>query len=163
MSAAMKQQANENVIRKTVRVKASQQIAFQVFTQKMTAWWPGQNHLGKVELKEALLEGRAGGRWFERGVDGTECDWGKVLAWEPPQRVLLDWQIDAQWKFDPAFHTEVEVRFIAEGPKQTRVELEHRNLERFGTAKDALKAALAGEGGWGGIMELYAQVTAREA
>jgi uncharacterized protein YndB with AHSA1/START domain len=96
-----------------------------------------------------------GGRWFERGEDGSECDWGKVLAWEPPDRIVLAWQIDAQWRFDVNLVTEVEVRFIPEG-QTTRVELEHRNIERLGAQADEARAALDSSGGWSGLLERYA-------
>jgi uncharacterized protein YndB with AHSA1/START domain len=114
----------------------------------MTRWWSGSHSIGSSPLKEAVVEPRLGGRWFERGQDGSECEWGRVLAWEPPGRIVLAWQIDAQWRFDSAPVTEVEVRFIPEG-NGTRVELEHRNVERLGDQADAARAALDSPGGWG--------------
>ena len=106
------------------------------------------------------MEPRAGGRWFERGEDGTECDWGRVLVWEPPSRVVLAWQISAEWKFDPGLQTEVEVRFIAEGPKLTRVEFEHRNLERYGDKAEAVRKSISSDGGWPGLLAAYAAAAA---
>jgi uncharacterized protein YndB with AHSA1/START domain len=83
----------------TVNVPVEQ--AFTVFTESFTAWWPHQYHIGSSDVAEVILESHEGGRWYERGVDGTECDWGRVLAWEPPNRVLFTWQINGRWQFDP--------------------------------------------------------------
>ena len=103
-----------------------------------------------------MIEPQAGGRWYEQGEDGSKCDWGRVLVWEPPLRLVLAWQINAQWQFDPGVTTEVEVRFIAEGAT-TRVELEHRHLERLGDRAEALRAAFDSPDGWAGVLQAYAQ------
>jgi uncharacterized protein YndB with AHSA1/START domain len=108
-------------VRKSILVKAPPQRAFEVFTSGIGRWWPPSHHIGKAELQDAIIEPRAGGRWYERGVDGSECEWGRVLAWEPPQRVVLAWQLSADWEFDPSLVTEVEVRFTPEG-EGTRVD-----------------------------------------
>src|SRR5215217_2296890 len=113
-------------VRKSLRVNASPARAFEVFTGGMGRCWPGNHSIGKSALRDAVVEPRAGGRWFERGEDGSECEWGRVLAWEQPSRLVLAWQIDAQWRFDPSFVTEVEIRFIPDGDG-TRLELEHRD------------------------------------
>src|SRR3954453_23799731 len=107
--------------------------AFRVFTEDFTGWWPHQYHIGKAEVAEILLEPHVGGRWYERGVDGSECDWGRVLAWEPPHRLGVTWQINGHWQYDPAPApaSEIEVRFAVDGPHQTRIELAHRHLERL--------------------------------
>ena len=161
MTAEANQAAKlDDSVRKTVVVKAPREIAFAVFTRDMTSWWPASHHIGEADMKAAVVEPRAGGRWYEQGADGSECDWGTVLVWEPPERLVLDWQLNAQWQFDPEFHTELEVRFIAEGPDTTRVELEHRNMDRFGDQREATQAALGGEGGWSGIMDRYAEAAA---
>ena len=120
-------------VRKTLQVKASQARAFEVFTAGFARWWPASHSIGKSPLKDAIMEPQVGGRWYERGEDGSECDWGRVLAWEPPARLVLSWQLSAQWKFDPDLRTEVEVRFIPEGDRLTRVEFEHRGLENTAT------------------------------
>ncbi len=104
-----------------------------------------------------MLEPRVGGRWHEIADDGTECEWGKVLRWEPPHRVVLAWQINADWKYDADFTTEVEVRFVAEGGG-TRVELEHRNLEHYGTRSDEVRAALDSPEGWNGSLVAFAAI-----
>src|SRR5262249_25644183 len=104
-------------VRRSVTVEASQQRAFEVFTRRIGEWWPRTHKIGPEPLKSAVLEPRAGGRWYEIGEGGAECEWGRVLSWEEPSRVVLAWQIGADWKFDPALVTEVEIRFIAEGER----------------------------------------------
>jgi uncharacterized protein YndB with AHSA1/START domain len=147
-------------VRKAVQVRAAPARAFEVFTTGIARWWPATHKIGQAPLREAVLEPRAGGRWFERGEDGSECDWGRVLVWEPPAHLVLAWQIDAQWRFDPDLVTEVEVRFLPDGPGATRVELEHRHLERLGAGADAARAALDSPGGWGGLLEGFAAAAA---
>ena len=102
------------------------------------------------------MEPRSGGRWYELGVDGSECEVGQVAAWEPPSRLLLIWQLTAEFKFDPTLETEVEVLFTPEG-SGTRVDLEHRNLERLGETAETLRQSIDSPGGWGGLLELFAQ------
>ena len=113
----------------------------------MGRWWNKEHHLGKSPLKDVVLEPRDGGRWFEMNEDGSTCEWGKVLAWEPPRRVLLAWQIDGDWKYDPSFVTELEVRFTPEADG-TRVDLEHRNLDRYGDKAEAVRGMLDSDDGW---------------
>lgn len=110
-------------------------------------------------MKEAVIEPRVGGRWFERGNDGSECDWGRVLVWEPPVRVVLAWQLDSEWHYNPELRTEVEVRFIAESAEATRVELEHRYLERLGDQGPVLREKIDAPGGWSALLGLYASCT----
>jgi len=141
-------------VRKTLTVNASVSHAFKVFTEKHGTWWPrNTHHIGAQIPETVIIEPRAGGRWFERAADGSECDWGKVLAWEPPGRLVLCWQLNTEWHYDPDLSTEVEVRFIAEGPRTTRVEFEHRNLERFGSKTEEMRRAFESEGGWTGILQ----------
>ncbi len=144
-------------IRKQIVVAASQEHAFRVFTAGIDRWWPRQHHIGKSPLKRAVLEPRMGGRWYAICEDDTECDTGRVLAWDPPRHLLLAWQIDAQWRYDPSFLTEIEVNFLVEGPKRTRVELEHRNLERYGDAAAELRKTIDSPGGWNGILDSFAK------
>ena len=147
---------NSNLsLRKHITVEVPQERAFRVFSENMNVWWPKEHHIGKSPLKQVALEGRAGGRWFEIGEDGSQCDWGKVLAWDPPRRMLLTWQISSSWQFDPQLITELEVTFTAEGPKRTLVELEHRNLERFGESAAAMREQLAK--GWEQLLGLFAK------
>ena len=146
-------------VRRSVTVKVSPERAFQAFVGNIGRWWPRSHAIGGKPLVDAVLEPRAGGRWYEVSDDGSTCDWGKVLACEPPRRLLLAWQIGADWVYDPALVTEVEVLFIAEG-EGTRVELEHRNLERFGAAAPAVAEQIGSDGGWPMILGLYAESAA---
>ena len=148
-------------VRKSVRVSAAPARAFEVFTAGFARWWPRSHTISKVPQKEAVIEPRAGGRWYERGEDGSECEWGRVLVWEPPTRVVLGWQLNPDFKFDPDVVTEVEVRFIAEGEGATRVELEHRNLERFGERGEVLREKVGSPNGWGKLLEEFAACAAR--
>ena len=150
-------QADIAAVHKSITVDAPRERAFDVFTSGFDRWWFRQHHIGAAEMAEAVLECREGGRWFERGVDGSECEWGRVLAFEPPERLVLAWQINSEWQYDPALVTEVEVRFVAESPDRTRVELEHRHLDRMGDAAASVRAALDSEGGWTGLLEVYAK------
>jgi uncharacterized protein YndB with AHSA1/START domain len=144
-------------VRRSVTVTAAPQQAFDVFTAAVDTWWPRSHHIGARERFTAVLEPRAGGRWFERGDDGTECDWGRVQVWDPPARVVLTWQIGSDWKFDPDLVTEVEVRFVVDGPGRTRVELEHRGLEAYGDQAVPMRETFEGPGAWAGILDLFAR------
>lgn len=145
-------------VRRSVRVNTSPERAFEVFTAGMSRWWLKTHKIGATAMTEAIVEPRVGGRWFERDEDGTECEWGHVLAWEPPSRLVLAWQVAASWQFDPELLTEVEVRFIPDGEGTTRVELEHRHLERFGDQAEATRASLDSPGGWSGLLEAFKAV-----
>jgi len=140
-------------IRKVLTVRATPQKAFRVFTQYHDRWWPRTHHIGEGALAKAVIEPRAGGRWY--GVDdaGREEDWGEVLAWEPPHRLLLAWRINAKFECDPRVHTEVEVRFTDLGDDGCRVDFEHRSLGGLG--EGALDTAARMDGGWGVILEHY--------
>ncbi len=141
-------------IRQAVSVKGTPEGAFALFTQRMNDWWPQGKTIGPQPRAAVVMEPGVGGRWFEVSESGVETLWGKVLVWEPPARLVLAWQIDAGWKYDPNFLTEVELRFTAMG-ERTQVELEHRNLERFGPTA-AEHAAMLGSG-WPTLMQLFAQ------
>jgi uncharacterized protein YndB with AHSA1/START domain len=145
------------LVRKEITVEASQTRAFNVFTQEHGAWWPlATHHIGAAPAETAVIEPRVGGRWFERGGDGSECDWGRVLVWDPPGRLVLAWEISADWKYDQTIDTEVEIRFVALGPALTRVELEHRQLDHYGPAAEQMRGIFDSEGGWTGILRLFA-------
>jgi uncharacterized protein YndB with AHSA1/START domain len=150
--------AQDRVVRRSVTVAAPADRAFAVFTEGFDGWWPVEYHIGASMPQVRTMEPAEGGRWYERAADGTECDWGRVLAWEPPHRLLLAWQIDGHWQYDPdpARASEVEVRFVPEGPATTRVELEHRGFERHGDSWESVFTGVAGDGGWGGILQRYA-------
>lgn len=143
-------------ITKSVVVNVGQQRAFDVFTIEIDSWWPRSHHIGDSPLAESVIEPHEGGRWYGRSEDGTESPAGRVLNWDPPNRVVLAWQITGEWRYDPDFVTEVEVRFIAEAPDRTRVELEHRNLDRFGTHQPQMVETFTSDGGWTGLMQMFA-------
>jgi uncharacterized protein YndB with AHSA1/START domain len=147
-------------VRKSTRVAATPQKAFDVFTKAMGRWWTKAHSIGTSPQQDVVVEPQVGGRWYERGEDGSECNWGHVLVWDPPHRVVFAWQINGDWKFDPSFVTEVEVRFIPDGPSATRVELEHRNLERFGDKADGVRAAFDSPEGWGAGLKAFAKLVA---
>ena len=148
-------------VRKTVTVKAPAERAFSVFTEGISRWWPlATNHIGATVPVEAVVEPREGGRWFERAADGSECEWGRVLAWEPPRRLLLAWELNADWKHDPAVATEVEVLFEPAPDGGTTVTLEHRGLEAFGERAPQMRDVFASPGGWSGMLDTYATVAA---
>jgi uncharacterized protein YndB with AHSA1/START domain/uncharacterized protein YciI len=135
-------------VKKSVVVEASREIAFRVFTENMALWWPAEHHLGKSPLAAIILEPRIQGRWGERCADGSECTWGRVLAWEPPTRLVLAWQLDAKFEYAASFETEVEITFVAETEKKTRVTLEHKNLERYGELEARMVDAFDSPDGW---------------
>jgi len=149
-------------VRHTVTVDAPVERAFEVFTAGFDRWWPRSHHTGKAEPAEFLIEGKVGGRCYERGVDGVECDWGRVRAWEPPARLVIAWHLGTTWQFDPdpSRASEVEVRFVREGDKRTRVELEHRHIERHGPGAEAIAKSVGGAEGWPGIVAQFARVVA---
>ncbi|MBL8687645.1 MAG: SRPBCC family protein [Rhodospirillaceae bacterium] len=142
-------------VRRSVTVKASPARAFEVFTAEFGRWWPKGHHIGKSPMSGGVIEPKAGGRWYEVCEDGSQCNWGKVLAWEPPMRLVLAWQLNAAFQYDPSFFTEVEVRFTPEG-EATRVDLEHRNLERFGSDAEKLATSIGADSGWLSILQSYA-------
>jgi uncharacterized protein YndB with AHSA1/START domain len=156
--------AARNAVRKTVIVAAPVAIAFEVFTAQIESWWPmASHHIGSADCQAVVIEPRAGGRWYERGVDGVECVWGQVLLWEPPRRVVLVWQLSAQFRYDPSLQTEVDVRFTVIDDKTTRVELEHRCLEMYGDDAQAMRDTFDSPTGWNGMLEHYARVTSELA
>ena len=145
-------------VRRFVIVKQSPADAFALFAGGIDRWWPRTHKIGGALLKAVVLEPREGGRWYEVDEDGSTCEWGRVLAYEPPSRLLLAWQIGADWHYDPGLVTEVEITFTPLEGGGTRVALEHRHLERFGDRADAIRDMIdAAEGGWGSILALFAE------
>jgi uncharacterized protein YndB with AHSA1/START domain len=141
---------------KTVTVEVAAAGAFEVFAQQ-GRWWPVKtHHLAEPPGDTVVLEPFPGGRWYERAADGSETDWGRVLAWEPPRRILLSWQIGPGWVYEPDRESEVEVRFIPDGAARTRVEFEHRHLERYAEAAERMRSALGGPNGTGQVLAAYA-------
>ncbi len=152
------QEPDPNSVRKVINVQAPLGVAWRVFTEKMGTWWPLEHYkIGASKAVDAVVEPRVGGRWYERGDDGSTCEWGTVLAWEPPSRLVLSWDISADWQPDPTLKTEVEVRFIAESERSTRVELEHRHLDRYGARRDEMRRVFDTEGDWGRLLQGFAR------
>ncbi|WP_242894428.1 SRPBCC family protein [Actinomadura litoris] len=149
-----------DVVRQTITVAADRDLAFRVFTEQFGAWWPKQYSIGEAEMADFVLEPRAGGRWYEVGVDGSECDIGRVTAFESPARVVLAWHLDGDWRFDPDpdHASEVEIRFVAEDGDRTRVELEHRYFERHGAGAAAVRGAVESQGGWTWCLAAYVEL-----
>ena len=141
-------------VRKSIRVGAGQAHAFDVFTSGIGRWWPRKATVGKPPMKTVVLEPRLGGRWYEVSEDGSEANVGRVLVWEPPQRFVVSWDLNSQWKPDTRMSSEVEVKFIADGPNATRVELEHRSFEKMGAEAGASMRKDV-DGGWPGILERF--------
>ena len=145
-------------VRKSVRVNATPDRAFDVFTSGIGRWWPKSHKIGQADLDRPVIEPRAGGRWYELDVDGSECELGKVAVWEPPSRLILIWQLTPEFSFDPDLITEVEVTFTPDGDG-TVVDLEHRDLERMGDQAEAMAATVGGPGGWPALLQLFADET----
>jgi uncharacterized protein YndB with AHSA1/START domain len=145
-------------VREAIVVEAPAERAFKVFTEDIGGWWPPDHHVIDAPLAEMVFERRAGGRVYDRGTDGSECQWATVLAYEPPERVVISWNISLAWGIeeDPAKVSQVEVRFIPEGPERTRVELEHSKLERHGDGWEKMRDAVASPGGWLRGLEAFA-------
>ena len=133
--------------------------AFKVFTEKMGAWWPATHHVGGTPFRDILIDPRTGGRWYEINADGQECIWGSVVAWEPPKKVVLSWHLQPDWSFSPdmAKASEVALEFIAEGPEKTRLEFEHRHLERHGAGWESMREKVGATNGWPMILDCYIQ------
>jgi uncharacterized protein YndB with AHSA1/START domain len=140
-------------VRKSLRVAARPQHAFEVFTAGLGRWWPLDHGIGKTPRKAVTMETRLGGRWYELAEDGTETNVGRIVVWEPPRRFVMSWDINSQWKPDMTVSSEVEVQFIPDGDA-TRVELEHRKFERMG-AEGGEKMRKDVDGGWPKLLELF--------
>lgn len=155
------QQTTGLAVRQSVVVEAPQERAFAVFTQQVDTWWPiAERHIGGSQPVAAVLEGHVGGRWFERAADGTECPWGRVLAWEPPTRVVLSWEVSADWQPDPGTSSTVEVRFESLGERRTRVELEHRGLEVYGERAQEMRDMFDGPDAWADLLARFRETAA---
>ena len=155
----MNTQTAETAVQTSIVVEASQELAFDVFTEDMAGWWPPDHHILEGELAEMVFEMEEGGRVYDVGVDGSECQWARVLAFEPPGRVVISWDITPQWKLqtDPEKTSEVEFRFIPEGPERTRVELEHRHLDRHGEGWEGMRDAVGSPEGWNRGLRAFGQ------
>jgi Activator of Hsp90 ATPase homolog 1-like protein len=151
-------------VRKTLVVQATAARAFEVFTGGIDRWWPRSHGLGDTPVRETVIEPMVGGRWYSKHQDGTEAVVGHVLVWQPAERFVVTWEINAEWKSDPrpAFTSEVEVRFMAEAGGGTRVELEHRHFERMGAVPgETMRNSV--DRGWPSLLELFAKEAANAA
>jgi uncharacterized protein YndB with AHSA1/START domain len=154
----MTTQAQDTTVRTEVVVDAPADRAFRLFTERFDRVKPREHNMLGVDIAESVFEPRAGGRVYDRGVDGSECQWGRVLAFEPPDRILFSWDINPTWQIetDRAKTSEVEVRFVADGAGRTRVELEHRHLDRHGDGWDGMRDGVRGDQGWPLYLERFA-------
>jgi uncharacterized protein YndB with AHSA1/START domain len=148
-----------NATTASIVVEAPIERAFSVFTEDIGSWWPPSHHILEAELAEMIFEPRVGGHIYDRGVDGSESRWARILAYEPPERIVFSWDISMAWKLetDPERTSEVEVRFIPEAPERTRVELEHRGIDRHGEGWEQMLAAVGSPNGWNTGLEAFAQ------
>jgi uncharacterized protein YndB with AHSA1/START domain len=141
-------------VRKSIRVNASPSRAFEAFTAGLSRWWPRDKGIGQLPMKAAVMETRLGGRWYELAEDGTQTNIGRIIVWEPPQRFVVTWEINSQWKPDTTVSSEVEVQFIPDGANVTHVELEHRKFERLG-AEGGESVRTAVDGGWPTMLQRF--------
>jgi uncharacterized protein YndB with AHSA1/START domain len=158
----MTMQAEQTAIQTSIVVDASLDRAFAVFVEDFDSIKPREHNMLGVDIAETVFEPRAGGHIYDRGVDGSECRWARVLAYEPPERLVFSWDISPHWQIetDPERTSEVEVRFIVEAPERTRVELEHRNLDRHGDGWEGVRAGVEAAEGWPLYLKRYAEVLA---
>lgn len=161
----MTTQAQDTTVRTEIVVDAPADRTFRLFTARFDRIKPREHNMLAVDIAESVFEPRAGGRVYDRGVDGTECQWGRVLAYEPPDRVVFSWDINPMWQIesDLAKASEVEVRFIPDGPGRTKVELEHRNLDRHGDGWEGMRAGVDGDQGWPLYLERFAAAATDES
>jgi uncharacterized protein YndB with AHSA1/START domain len=145
-------------VRRSISVDVPQAQAFEQFVD-MTSWWPLATHtIGEAPARASIVQTRAGGRWFGIDKNGDEHGIGHVLAYEPPDRLLLTWEISCDFEYDPSIQTEVEVRFIPESTTRTRIELEHRKLEVYGEQAENRRELYEGDGAWTHVLACYAKV-----
>jgi uncharacterized protein YndB with AHSA1/START domain len=158
----MTTQAQDTAVRAQIVVEVPIEHAFEAFTERTVSWKPPEHNLLDVEIAETVFEPRERGYVYDRGVDGSECRWARVLAYEPPRRVLLSWDISPRWQIetDPEKTSEWEVQFIAETASRTRVELEHRKLERHGQGWESVRDGVTGDQGWPLYLQRFAELAA---
>jgi uncharacterized protein YndB with AHSA1/START domain len=160
----MSTQTAETSIRTSIVVEAPIERAFRVFTDDFGRFKPREHNLLEVDIAETVFEPRVGGHLFDRGVDGSECRWARVLAYEPPHRVVFSWDISPRWQIETDVEktSEVEVQFISEAPERTRIELEHRNLERHGEGWEGVREGVRGDEGWPLYLRRFAALFGEE-
>ena len=150
------------LVQVSVEVAVDAATAFEIYTTAMGRWWPPEHHIGEAELADVIVEPRAGGRIHETGVDGTECDWGTVLTWDPPHRLVYAWQLNGRWEHDADLDraSEVEITFDERADDMTTVTLVHRNFQRHGPDGAGIAASVAGDEGWPVILGRYRDLAA---
>jgi uncharacterized protein YndB with AHSA1/START domain len=153
------------VVRKQIVVNVAITDAFMAFTQRLGDFKPAEHNLLQKPIAETVFEPRVGGHIYDRATDGSECHWARVLAYQPPDHVVFSWDISPRWQVetDPELTSEVEVRFVAEGPNRTRVELEHRNLDRHGSGWQSLGEGVDGDRGWPLYLARYAALVEQKS
>jgi uncharacterized protein YndB with AHSA1/START domain len=158
----MSTQAAATTVRSSIVVEAPIERAFSVFTEDFGSFKPREHNMLQVDIAETVFEPRVGGNLYDRGVDGSECRWARVLAYEPPERVVFSWDISPYWQIETDLDktSEVEVRFIAETPDRTRVQLEHRNLDRHGDGWEGVREGVGGDEGWPLYLRRFSEVVA---
>jgi len=146
----MTAQATDTAVRTSIVVEAPQELAFDVFTKEMASWWPRDHHILEGELAEMVFELEEGGRIYDVGVDGSICRWARVLVFQPPECLVISWDITPDWKLQTDLDktSEVEFRFLPEDREHTRVELEHRHLDRHGGGWEGMRDAVGSPDGW---------------
>ncbi len=150
-------------IRRQVVVDVDAETAFDTFTADMTSWWPPEHHIGSAPIEQIVIEPHPGGRWYTRHEDGTETSTGMVVAWERPTRLIITWQIGTDWAYHRDLVSTIDVRFDAEAGDRTRVTLEHRDLEAFGTDAAAVRRTFEQPGAWTATLAAFAAETGRRA
>jgi uncharacterized protein YndB with AHSA1/START domain len=153
----MSTQAQATSVRSEIVVDAPIERAFAVFTEQFDRIKPREHNMLGVDIAETVFEPRVGGRIYDRGVDASECRWARVLAYEPPERVVFSWDIGPTWQIetDPGRTSEVEVRFVAESPERTRVALEHRHIDRHGDGWESVREGVQADQGWPLYLQRY--------
>jgi uncharacterized protein YndB with AHSA1/START domain len=156
----MTTEAQATTVRTQIVVEAPIERAFRVFTEDFGSFKPREHNLLQAEIAETVFEPREGGHLYDRGVDGSECHWARVLAYEPPKRVVISWDINPRWEIETDLEktSEVEVRFVSEAPERTRVEVEHRNLERHGDGWEGTSDGVGSPGGWPLYLQRFAEL-----
>ena len=161
----MTQSATTTTVRRQIQVNAPISEAFAVFTERFGDFKPREHNLLQAAIAETVFEPRVGGNIYDRAVDGSECRWARILVFEPPARVVFSWDISPRWQIEtnPDLTSEVEVRFFAETAERTRVELEHRSLDRHGLGWESVRDGVDNEAGWPLYLQRYAALFERNA
>jgi len=156
----MNETKTKNEVQVEITVNASAEKAFRVFTERCNDWWPPDYKLGESERINIVMEPRVGGRWYELGSNGIECDWGKVQVWEPPYHLVVSWQIGVGFvpNQDPEKASRVDVRFIEDRPNKTRIRLIHSRFEKHGKGWEQMRDSIAGDAGWPGLLKNFSNM-----